>query len=426
MDKDTIQLEDAVSTISKEYLQEFTSEYSIPESLHPELPGPEEPIVEFSEGKVGVYTKFFEFANYSIPISQFLFDILDMYLFNLLSALNPTRVKTGTRPRAAHEVPLLTATASRVIDMENTTDRLSHELPPVENATTTKVVLEPGLEREVASIGPFVNKRRRKMGNNESKANASPKVLRKDHVTFRPAQSTLGGKSLAPMGLDVVSTFSTPATHDVSTAAKSVSDLDPSSKKMATVIPIGNIATTNVQGLFSANSPESGKSISFPSMDESPGVQHKPDALGGYGFLTKAKIQTRGQIIEESHSQDSQTGSEDLSKGEEKIKAAFKEFKKYEDDRVEQRCAEMDTRLDNLNVDFDEELYPYLLTAIAGRRWVIGHGMRLAVMNIEHGKADRDLAAVEAYDPEADSKYVKALQDLKDLKYPLVDQLEKD
>ncbi|GJT41285.1 hypothetical protein Tco_0941150 [Tanacetum coccineum] len=37
----------------------------------------------------------------------------------------------------------------------------------------------------------------------------------------------------------------------------------------------------------------------------------------------------------------------------------------------------------------------------------------------------RDLAAVEAYDPEANSKYVKALQDLKDLKYPLVDQLEK-
>ncbi|GJX60847.1 gypsy type transposase [Tanacetum coccineum] len=43
---------------------------------------------------------------------------------------------------------------------------------------------------------------------------------------------------------------------------------------------------------------------------------------------------------------------------------------------------------------------------------------------IEHGKAGRDLAAVKAYDPEADSKYVKALQDLKDLKYPLVDQLE--
>ncbi|GKA60995.1 hypothetical protein Tco_0760402 [Tanacetum coccineum] len=66
--------------------------------------------------------------------------------------------------------------------------------------------------------------------------------------------------------------------------------------------------------------------------------------------------------------------------GEERIKTAFEEFKKYEDDKVEQRCAEMDARLDKLSVDFDEELYPHMLTAIAGRRWVIGHGLRLAVM----------------------------------------------
>nr|GFA28572.1 hypothetical protein [Tanacetum cinerariifolium] len=62
--KDTIQLENAVSTISQEYLLEFTSEYGIPESLHLELPGPEDPVVEFPEGEVGVYTKFFEFANF--------------------------------------------------------------------------------------------------------------------------------------------------------------------------------------------------------------------------------------------------------------------------------------------------------------------------------------------------------------------------
>ncbi|GKD42052.1 hypothetical protein Tco_1266697, partial [Tanacetum coccineum] len=45
----------------------------------------------------------------------------DMDLFNLISASNPTKVKSETRPRAAHEVPLLTATANRVIDMEDTT-----------------------------------------------------------------------------------------------------------------------------------------------------------------------------------------------------------------------------------------------------------------------------------------------------------------
>nr|GFA73554.1 transposase (putative), gypsy type [Tanacetum cinerariifolium] len=121
---------------------------------------------------------------------------------------------------------------------------------------------------------------------------------------------------------------------------------------------------------------------------------------------------------------------------------------------VEQRCAEMDARLDALSVDFDEELYPYMLTAIAGRRWVIGYGLRLAMMKcaeslemrqafadvvsagvakgmseglkhgIENGYAQRTVESLEAYDPEAEAKFATALQSLKDLKYPLLDQLE--
>nr|GEX70515.1 putative transposase (putative), gypsy type [Tanacetum cinerariifolium] len=93
-------------------------------------------------------------------------------------------------------------------------------------------------------------------------------------------------------------------------------------------------------------------------------------------------------------------------------------------------------------------------TAIAGRRWMIGHGLRLAVMKcdeslelrhafadvvsariakgmseglrhgVEHGQAQLTLESIEVYDPEAKTKYIAALQALKDLKYPLVDQLE--
>nr|GEU68405.1 hypothetical protein [Tanacetum cinerariifolium] len=65
---------------------------------------------------------------------------------------------------------------------------------------------------------------------------------------------------------------------------------------------------------------------------------------------------------------------------EEWVKAAFEEFKKYKDDRVEKHCSKMDARLDALSIDFDEELYPHMLTSIASCRWVIGHGLRLAVM----------------------------------------------
>ncbi|GJR18801.1 hypothetical protein Tco_0967328 [Tanacetum coccineum] len=83
MGRDTIQLETAVSTISQEYLLEFTSEYGISEDMHPELPAPGDRIVDFLEDKIGVYTRLFEFANFRIPISQFLFDILGYYQIHL-------------------------------------------------------------------------------------------------------------------------------------------------------------------------------------------------------------------------------------------------------------------------------------------------------------------------------------------------------
>nr|GFC77229.1 hypothetical protein [Tanacetum cinerariifolium] len=87
-------------------------------------------------------------------------------------------------------------------------------------------------------------------------------------------------------------------------------------------------------------------------------------------------------------------------------------------------------------------------------RWVIGHGLRLAMMKcaeslemrqafadvvsagvakgmseglkhgVEHGHAQRTVESLETYDPKAKAKFAAALQSLKDLKYPLLDQLE--
>ncbi|GJU62678.1 hypothetical protein Tco_1244513 [Tanacetum coccineum] len=191
------------------------------------------------------------------------------------------------RPRAAHEVPLLTATANRVIDLEDpivasgssgtpsTVERspldfdnedhalslpegagveehvqegLTYEIPPVETATTTEVVQEAVHEEEVAATEPPVNKRRKQMHrkrvNEEAEANAPPKVLRKDHASGL-AHSTRGEKSIAAMGLDAGSTFSPPAAQNTPTA---VSDLEPlsSSKGAAAKIPTEDVATTEV------------------------------------------------------------------------------------------------------------------------------------------------------------------------------------
>nr|GFA85124.1 hypothetical protein [Tanacetum cinerariifolium] len=159
------------------------------------------------------------------------------------------------------------------------------------------------------------------------------------------------------------------------------------------------------------------------------------------------------QVSHERLSQQVDTLQQQVS-GEETLKGAFEDYKRQQGQMVEQRCAEMDARLDALSVDFDEELYPHMLTAIAGRRWVIGHELRLATMKcveslemrqafadvvsagivkgmtkglkhgVEHGHAQRTVESLEAYDPKAEAKFAAALQSLKDLKLPLLDQLE--
>nr|GFC72345.1 transposase (putative), gypsy type [Tanacetum cinerariifolium] len=43
---------------------------------------------------------------------------------------------------------------------------------------------------------------------------------------------------------------------------------------------------------------------------------------------------------------------------------------------------------------------------------------------VEHVHAQRTVESLEAYDPEAEAKFSAALQSLKDLKLPLLDQLE--
>ncbi|GJZ17463.1 hypothetical protein Tco_0553586 [Tanacetum coccineum] len=44
---------------------------------------------------------------------------------------------------------------------------------------------------------------------------------------------------------------------------------------------------------------------------------------------------------------------------------------------------------------------------------------------VEQGKEKLELQDIKAYDPESEGKFVVAMQALKDLKYPLIDELEK-
>ncbi|GJZ80170.1 hypothetical protein Tco_0645007, partial [Tanacetum coccineum] len=46
-------------------------------------------------------------------------------------------------------------------------------------------------------------------------------------------------------------------------------------------------------------------------------------------------------------------------------------------------------------------------------------------LRVGQGEVKLDLADIEAYDPKAEAKFMATMQALKDLKYPLIDELEK-
>ncbi|GJR97912.1 hypothetical protein Tco_0270086 [Tanacetum coccineum] len=66
-----------------EELLEFTSEYYIPFALHLAVPAASASIADFPEGKVGVYTQFFEFANQRVPLSLFMCNVLNHYRLHI-------------------------------------------------------------------------------------------------------------------------------------------------------------------------------------------------------------------------------------------------------------------------------------------------------------------------------------------------------
>nr|GEY76490.1 hypothetical protein [Tanacetum cinerariifolium] len=457
-----VQLETAVNTISHEYLLDFTSEYGILEMLHPELPGPGDRIVDFPEGKNNrffwvderVFSTVVDWrtnapkdgmpAAEDVTVlgrakSQILSGGRDMDLFSLIRAPNPTKVKVGSRPRAPHEVPLLTLTANRVIEMDDpATATDSSGVPSTIERSRWIFLSRPGPRTRELLPQKFCLPRmcRRPLLQN---------LARELSWGKEPRRHTVGLASTAFMPED---------------APTSVSDPDPLFFADPSARPSADVAQSSL-GIAVVGDPEF-ENASSPTEVGSPGGVYRPEWGVTNGSLLDApeacqdlvdhlrlrfeqearllkkfvaqvarrdkRIQARelevknlealleteadmkkaaedksAGLIKEledmrARFSDLQVSHEHLSQqvaslkeqvsGEEKLKAAFEEFKRYEDDRVE-------------------------------RRWVIGHGLRLAAM-----KCGESLDMRQAFVDVVSAGIAKALQALKDLKYPLLDQLE--
>ncbi|GJS88125.1 hypothetical protein Tco_0770761 [Tanacetum coccineum] len=76
-------IDDIKSTLTQSALDALCEKFNLIDTIHPELPDRNNRIRNSPIGKIGVYTIFFDFANYRIPLSQFLVDVLEYFQINL-------------------------------------------------------------------------------------------------------------------------------------------------------------------------------------------------------------------------------------------------------------------------------------------------------------------------------------------------------
>nr|GEX67685.1 hypothetical protein [Tanacetum cinerariifolium] len=379
--------------------------------------------------------------------SQILSRGRDIDLFNLIRASNPTKLKIGSRPRAAHEVPLLTLTANRVVEMEasaagtdssgvpSTIERspldfaneagasdqgaAAPEVPLPEDVPAASAH-EVGQAEEVATTDPSAATENRKRGRDWADVNAISKVLRRDHADPRPTGSTHGGKSLAAIELGLASTYPVPAPKNAPTGVS-----DPYPLSFADPL-IGDSESRNASFAFAVGYPESiyrpEWGVANGSMLDTPEACHDlVDNVVAMGSQLRLRFEQEAKLLRKSVAQvarqDKRIQARELEiKNLEALLEAETDIKKAAEDR----SAGLSQELEDMRARFID-LQAFVDVVSVGVAKGMGEGIRHGV---EHGQAQLSLESIKAYDPEAEAKYVAALQVLKDLKYPLVDQLE--
>ncbi|GKC60781.1 GATA transcription factor 5-like protein [Tanacetum coccineum] len=76
------------SIMTREMVESFCNSYYIPDEVHPTAPRRDRTITQFLEGKVGVYTRLFDYCGYRIPLTKFFVSVLKYFRIHI-SQLSP-------------------------------------------------------------------------------------------------------------------------------------------------------------------------------------------------------------------------------------------------------------------------------------------------------------------------------------------------
>ncbi|GJV15357.1 hypothetical protein Tco_1360680 [Tanacetum coccineum] len=365
-------------------------------------------------------------------------------LLDFVNFADPFKVKTGERTLAANEVPLVTETEDRVISPSpQTISLVDHTIQDELNVNAGKrkkrvafVSWSPPMKK-AQTEGVIISKSR------PSTARKSPTALWR--LIRQSGQADTGSGTAAPATKDATSYFVTPTPEYVLEDDNVV--LPVSSAQAEVSVPVIEPASDG----RTSSAPE----LEAGTLSATPNNPRDAEIVDLKARLEKSEIEAAEVIKLRKRVSDLEAmvavkldckvaqltadcdGLRGQVMGESKMQEKFVSQQDAAEQRFSKRAAALDARIADVRCDMYNDLYPHMLTAIAGRTWVVGHNIRLAVhkcacsvecrsalgkvismainkgiqqgleAGVVHGKASRSLTQIKAYDLEIEGKSLK-------------------
>ncbi|GJT73617.1 hypothetical protein Tco_1032903 [Tanacetum coccineum] len=515
-----LQLTDFTSEITDEELREFTSEYYIPFALHPVVPAASASIADFPEGKVGgslprderpppgsYSMEDAELINENrIPINAYSEAFLchmgisrnyfrspeevptfigddgqEMDLFSVVHLSKPKLVTEGVRPLRDGEEPLLESTAGRTMELvlEQPEVESTDVLAPIPLRSVPGATVEPprldatsvgssgdaDVVRAESEAGEVDSGLKRKRATSDDDVGTSKRV---HYVSLGGSTSTeeetpdappmLAAKEVTetpPLNVEATSDSSAPVTHagqsPPQTSPLTADDISRRDRETGPKAFEGMPVDQLMEEFDMVTAQQAALVAQLRarfSSERSQSVQKDEEIL-----LLKTQLADAQAEAESSRSHAQKLAEEKMAL---LVKnnhfAGLDEFRQ----RVEELLEKQEEKLRKLSIEYDEELYPHMLSAIAERGWLIRHGLRLAAMGalesqevkqsfgdvvkcaLARGKAEAveelheqklltvPAAQVPGYNDNAYEELVAAMEAMKLLELPQIAQLERD
>ncbi|GJT62183.1 hypothetical protein Tco_1005716 [Tanacetum coccineum] len=340
-----------------EELREFTSEYYIPSALHPEVPAASASIADFPEGKgslprderppPGSYSM--EDAELIMrnritfnAFSEAFLCHLEMDLFSVVHLSKPKLVTEGVRPLRDGEEPLVPGGTVE---------------PPGQDATSVGSSEDADVAEVKGEAGEVDSGLKRKRATSDD----GRLVKEGGHVS-------LGLSSLEWRTLDAPNHACSHGGERDTPPISGGALLHSSQPRNGSKAFVG----------YASGSAFGGSLILVTAQSESRTESSRSYAQN----LAKEKMALLVKVEQEHADAANYKASchwavKYLEGGKNNHFTGLDEFRQ----RVEGLLEKQEEKLRKLSIEYDEELYPHMLSAIAERRWLISHGLRLAAMS---------------------------------------------